>query len=55
MLTSLTDESEMPWGKYQGMTMEEVPDDYLKYMYNAGKVCGRVKEYIEEYMHFYGD
>lgn len=48
----LDDDSPMPWGKYKGDKMENVPDDYLKYMYDNGKVDRQVKEYIEEYMNY---
>jgi len=44
----LTDESIMPWGIYQGKTMEEVPDNYLLAMYEKDRVRGKVKIYIEE-------
>ena len=53
-LEPLDDESLMPWGKYKGDKMENVPDQYLKYMYDAEKVDIAVKEYIEEYLNYTG-
>lgn len=48
----LDDESLMPWGKYEGRKMEDVPARYLKFMYVDGKVDPPVKAYIEEYLNF---
>lgn len=50
---ALDDDSPMPWGKHKGERMEDVPDKYLKWMYWSGKVDPPVKEYIEEYMHYF--
>lgn len=47
-LVRLDDESEMPWGKYKGEQMINVPDDYLIYIYKRGTLCRQVKEYIED-------
>lgn len=48
----LDDDSLMPWGKYAGERMEDVPDAYLKFMYDEGKVDKAVKLYIEDYMNY---
>lgn len=52
----LTDESHMPFGKYKGEKMANVPASYLKWIYDEwtlpnprfGFVNNDVKEYIEE-------
>jgi uncharacterized protein (DUF3820 family) len=51
-LLELDDDSLMPWGKHKGDKMKNVPDAYLKYMYDSGKVDARVKAYIEEYLNY---
>jgi uncharacterized protein (DUF3820 family) len=38
----------MPWGMHQGKPMEDVPADYLIWLFDNGKVRGDVKHYIEE-------
>lgn len=47
-MEKMTDESIMPWGKYAGKKMEDVPDDYLLWLYEVRKVCGPVGEYIKD-------
>ncbi len=42
----LTDASLMPWGKYQGEKMENVPAEYLIWLYDNNKCSGEVKQYI---------
>lgn len=42
----MTDESLMPFGKYRGRQMADVPADYLLWLYDAGKCFGQVKDYI---------
>lgn len=44
----MTDESLMPWGLHKGKKMANVPDHYLKWLYQEGKCWGEVKKYIEE-------
>lgn len=51
-LLPLDDESPMPWGKYKGDKMENVPENYLKFMYDSEKVDSRVKDYINEYLNY---
>lgn len=43
-----TDQSLMPWGKYKGHKMANVPPDYLLWLLENDKCGGRVKEYIEK-------
>lgn len=42
----LTDTSSMPWGKYKGSKMANVPPDYLLWLLENDKCSGQVKEYI---------
>jgi len=44
----LEDDDLMPWGKYKGKKMQDVPADYLLYMYENNKCGSDVKEYIED-------
>lgn len=54
----LTDESLMPFGKFKGIRMEDVPGSYLLWLYDEwtlpnprfGFVNTDVKEYIEDNM-----
>lgn len=46
----LTDESPMPFGKFKGEKMANVPASYLMWLYDNGKCSGNVKEYIENNM-----
>ena len=45
-MTILNDESPMPWGKYKGDKMENVPASYLLWLYKNQKCSIDVKEYI---------
>ena len=36
-MAKLTDESLMPWGKYKGEKMADVPASYLIWIYENGK------------------
>lgn len=40
----------MPWGKYAGKQMADVPADYLIWLFENGKCHNDVKRYIEENM-----
>lgn len=40
----------MPFGKYQGTEMENVPASYLIWLYDNNKCNKEVKEYIEDNM-----
>lgn len=41
------DESPMPFGKYQGTKMKDVPAYYLIYMYDMAYFYGKVKDYVK--------
>lgn len=43
----LKDTDIMPWGKYKGKALANVPADYLVWLYEERKCHGAVKEYIE--------
>lgn len=45
---SLTDDSLMPFGKFKGEEMINVPASYLIWLYDNDKCSGEVKEYIED-------
>ena len=42
----MTDNSLMPFGKYKGEKMANVPFDYLLWLYDNGKDYGEVRKYI---------
>lgn len=44
----MTDEDLMPFGKFKGEKMINVPADYLLWLYNNGKCFGEVKKYLED-------
>jgi uncharacterized protein (DUF3820 family) len=44
----LTDESIMPWGVHKGKKLANVPDHYLKWLYDNDKCSGDIKAYIED-------
>lgn len=44
----LKDDSPMPFGKYKGTAMINVPADYLLFLYDTGKCNTEVKLYIAE-------
>lgn len=39
--------SKMPYGKYKNTSMDSVPDDYLKWLWDNDKCSETVKSYIE--------
>lgn len=45
---ALTDDSPMPFGIYKGDPMENVPDQYLRWIYNNNKCTAEVRKYIED-------
>jgi len=47
-MAELTDESLMPWGKYKGDKMINVPASYLVWLYENNKCDRLVKEYIKD-------
>jgi len=52
MLQSKTfqDDDLMPYGKYKGVKMANVPASYLIWLYDNNKAANSVKFYIEENM-----
>jgi len=44
----LTDLDQMPWGKYKGEKMINVPAWYLLWLLENNKCSGDVKKYIED-------
>lgn len=44
----LTDQDEMPFGKYKGEKMEKVPASYLLWLRDQGCSHAGVKAYIED-------
>lgn len=46
----IDDNSTMPFGKYKGEKMANVPPDYLIWLYENGKCYGDIKDYIAENM-----
>ena len=44
----MNDKSRMPFGKYKGEAMANVPADYLIWLLENDKCFGPVKEYIKE-------
>ena len=44
----MTDESLMPFGKYKGEKMANVPADYLLWLYQNSNVFGDLKAYIKD-------
>lgn len=46
----LTDESPMPFGKFQGDKMANVPASYLLWIFKENKCADLVAQYIEDNM-----
>lgn len=44
----MDDNSKMPFGIHKGKAMANVPDHYLKFLYEQKKVYGDLKKYIED-------
>ena len=44
----LTDTSAMPYGKYKGHRMQDVPADYLLWLRDNGKCSESVAQYVED-------
>lgn len=44
----MTDTSPMPFGKYKGKEMVNVPADYLIYLHDQGNLYGDLLQYIED-------
>ena len=46
----MNDNSLMPYGKYIGTKMANVPASYLMWLWDNNKACAEVREYIKENM-----
>ena len=46
--SSLTNRDPMPYGKYQGLPMSEVPASYLLFLNDSSKTSVEVQNYINE-------
>lgn len=44
----MNDNSVMPFGKYKGEKMANVPADYLLWLYENNKCYGEIKQYIKD-------
>lgn len=44
----MTDESTMPFGKYKGEKMANIPPDYLLWLLENGNTYGNLKAYLLE-------
>jgi uncharacterized protein (DUF3820 family) len=44
----MTDNDLMPFGVHKGKKMCNVPDSYLKWLYESNLCFGAIKKYIEE-------
>lgn len=42
----MTDSSLMPFGRYKGQKLANVPPDYLIWLYDNNKCNGELKQYI---------
>lgn len=49
-MDKLTDNSPMPYGKYRGTAMANVPADYLLWLYDNNKCTPPVAKYIDDNM-----
>lgn len=44
----MTDQSLMPFGKYKGKTLEDVPAKYLCWLYDNATVGKDLRKYLED-------
>jgi uncharacterized protein (DUF3820 family) len=44
----MTDNDKMPFGKYKGEKMANIPPDYLIWLYENNKCYGAVEDYIKD-------
>jgi len=44
----MDDNSLMPWGKYKGTSLVNVPASYLVWLFENDKCYGELKDYIED-------
>lgn len=45
---ALTDKDPMPWGKYKGDKLIDIPASYLLWIYENNKCSGDLKAYIKD-------
>lgn len=48
MSNPISDDFIMPFGKYEGMKIADVPDEYLLWLYDNQRCYREVKQYIIE-------
>ena len=46
----MTDESIMPFGKYKGEKLANIPAEYLLWLYDEGRCYGELRTYIADNM-----
>ncbi len=46
-MENITDKTQMPWGKFKGMKMANVPSSYLKWLYDNNYGDAAIRGYIE--------
>ena len=49
-MAELGDKDSMPFGKFKGQRMGDVPAEYLVFLYDDGLSAGDVRDYIEDCM-----
>ncbi|MCB0595440.1 MAG: DUF3820 family protein [Phaeodactylibacter sp.] len=49
-VNKLEDHSPMPYGKYQGKAMEDVPAGYLIWLYDNARASPAVARYVKDNM-----
>lgn len=47
-MTGFIDTTLMPWGRYKGEMLANVPDKYLLWLYENNKAHGLLKAYIHD-------
>ncbi len=47
-MAKITKDMIMPFGKYKGVLLSEVPHGYLLYLYDRKLLSGGIKKYAEE-------
>lgn len=48
MESKMTDESIMPWGKFKGQKLANIPASYFMWLYENKKANGEVLKYIND-------
>lgn len=44
----------MPFGKYKGVKLEDIPRGYLTYLYDHRMISGKLKDAVEEIIPYLG-